>query len=131
MLNYNPLCVILKSRLRDNQKTKRKEETKMTRPVKPKSIKLQQQERIQELVMELVGFEVDTRDVLYNYAESLSIKSKRYICFVAQLSSEMRVLEKYSDVIGLEEVVERGEKLFEEAQKLSNVVTKEVNAIAQ
>ena len=103
----------------------------MTRPNKPKSQKLQQQERVQELIMELAGFALDTREVLYNYGESLSNTAKRRICVVAKLYGEMIVLEKYSDAIGLEEVVERGEKLVEEAKELSNKITEEVNAIAQ
>lgn len=103
----------------------------MTRTAKPKSIKLQQEERIQDLVMELAGFALDTREVLYNYGESLSNTAKRRICVVAKLSGEMLTLEKYSDAIGLEIVVERAERIFEEAKDLSNKITEEVNAIAQ
>lgn len=103
----------------------------MTRPNKPKSIKLQQQERVQELIMELAGFALDTREVLYNYGESLSNTAKRRICVVAKLHGEMLTLEKYSDAIGLEIVVERAERIFEEAKELSIKITEEVNAIAQ
>ena len=103
----------------------------MKRTAKPKSIKLQQQERVQEIIMELAGFALDTREVLYNYGESLSNTAKRRICVVAKLYGEMIVLEKYIDDIGVEEVVERGEKLVEEAKELSNKITEEVNAIAQ
>lgn len=103
----------------------------MTRTAKPKSIKLQQEERILEISMELIGFEMDTREVLYNYGESLSIKSKRNVCFVAKLSGEMQALEKYKNILGYEDVLERAEKLLEEAQRLVNKITEEVNAIAQ
>ncbi len=49
--------------------------------------------------------------------------------FVAKLSGEMQALEKYKNILGYEEVLERAEKLLEEAQRLSNKVSEEVKFI--
>lgn len=129
MLNYNPLCVILKSRLRDNQKTKRKEETKMTRTEKPKSIRLQKQERVLDIVNIVSELAIDNRGVLYDYADKLSDKSKRRVCILAKLSGEIQVLEKYIDDIGVEIVYERAQKILDEANLIATRLIEEVDSI--
>lgn len=66
----------------------------MTRTEKPKSIRLQKQERVFGIVNIVSELAIDNREVLYDYADKLSDKSKRRVCILAELSGEIQVLEK-------------------------------------
>lgn len=129
MLNYNPLCVILKSRLRDNQKNKTKRGNKNDNDKKPKSIKLQKRERVLDIVNIVSELAIDNRGVLYDYADKLSDKSKRRVCILAKLSGEIQVLEKYIDDIGVEIVYERAQKILDEANLIATRLIEEVDSI--
>ena len=129
LLQYNTKRVIIKSRLRDNQKTKRKEETKMTMTKKPKSIKLQKRERVLDIVNIVSELAIDNRGALYDYADKLSDKSKRRVCILAKLSGEIQVLEKYIDDIGVEIVYERAQKILDEANLIATRLIEEVDSI--
>nr|DAI14657.1 MAG TPA: hypothetical protein [Caudoviricetes sp.] len=101
----------------------------MRRTAKPKSQKLQQQERLQDILMELTGYTSDAREALYNYCESLSTKSKKRIFVISKLYGEIQTLEKFIDDIGFEIVFQRAETIIEEAKNLSNKITEEINDI--
>ena len=103
----------------------------MTMTEKPKSKKVQQSERILDIVNELAVFALDAREVLYHYADKLSDRSKRRVCILAKLSGEIMTLEKYIDDIGVEIVYQKAEKIFDEAKLISDRLTEEVNTIAQ
>lgn len=129
LLQYNTKRVIIKSRLRDNQKTKRKEETKMTMTKKPKSINLQKRERVLDIVNIVSELAIDNRGTLYDYADKLSDKSKRRVCILAKLSGEIQTLEKYIDDIGVEIVYERAQKILDEANLIATRLIEEVDSI--
>ena len=131
MLQYNTKRVIIKSRLRDNQKTKRKEETKMTMTEKPKSTKLQLRHEISEMVYEVSSFAIDSREALYNHNDKLSNQSKRRVCILANMNGKLQTLEKYIDDIGVYIVFPEVEKTFKEAKLIYDRLTEEVNTIAQ
>lgn len=101
----------------------------MTMTAKPKSKKLQMREKVIDLLDEVSEFTFDARMALYNYGDKLSNRSKRRVCILERLKSELETLEKYIDDIEVEVVFKRAEQIFNEAQLLSKHLNEEVDSI--